>query len=252
MNSEFGISFSGSIENLKNISAVLNKSKFKILDMGGDCLVPGAWKNSMPIRIESIDDIISPMDIRALMNQKASFRRRFLIEFEKKADLIQVLGAKYASLDFGIENCVGDMFYYDELVDLMKRISAIFLRRKISLCLPVRAPLVVKEVDPEFYRALLTDIMFPNCLLAIEIFPHEFKKKEELYDSMRKYRFDLGIVKIKYEMRSGNLVSEKLFREISAALELVPSQPPCFFDPMIYEFTPMRAEITRISEFILN
>ncbi len=249
MKPEFGISFSGSVENLKNMSGFLKNTGFKSLDLGGECLVPGVW-DIAPLPVESVDDLISPMDVTSLMNQKDSLRNMFLDEFEKKVDFMSKGFAKFASVDFGVESCIGDMFYYGDLVGFMKKIALILLRRKMSLCLPVRAPLAVKEASCEFYRKLIMDMMLPNCLIALEIFPHDFKKKENLRESLLNYRFDIGVLRIKYELKNGNTISEKLFGEISSALQLLPSNPKCFFDPMAYEFSTFRAEMMRISDMI--
>ncbi len=250
MSIQFGISFSGTAETLRSISGILKNGRLKALDIGGDCLAQATRSPHHPIPILSVDDLISPMDARNLINQKDALRRQFLFELEKRMGKLAPGLAKFATVDFKIEECIGDMFYYEDAVRLMKNMAAILKRREMTLCVPAREPSAVREADAGFYRRFLTDVMLPNCLLALEIHPHEMKKKEELESAAKSHRFDTAIVRIKYDASSGNGISHKLFTDISAALAGIPSAPPCFFDPMKHDFATMRREITSLSGFL--
>lgn len=250
MNENFGISYAGKIADIRNLISAIEKSKLDWIDLSGDLLYPDLLKKYPNNSFISIDDLISPIDARNLLNQKEKLKREFLYNFEQSLNLNLGTFAKFATIDIKIEECAGDMFYYEDSLRLLKKIALILAKYNIKLSIPRRIPSTAINADQYFYRKLLTDTMMPNICLALEIYPHELMSKEKILAAVKEHRFDTGIMRIKYDTKSGNFISQTIFSCIKQSLELIPSSLPCFFDPMQYEYSLVKKEITQLSDLI--
>ncbi|HOK04884.1 MAG TPA: hypothetical protein P5105_04630 [Victivallales bacterium] len=244
---DWGFSFAGKNTDLNNIISILEQNNISSLDISFDLLSASfisKIKTNFPLI--SINHLIN-IDIRNILNEKASFSRLFLIEFEKKLNELPDNFAKFATVNINLEDCAGDMFYYEDCIHFLRKIAIILYTKKINLCIPERVPAVVKDANTEFYRKILSDIMLPNIYLAIEIYPHELMDREKFQKTILENRFDTGIIRIKYDTLSGNIISKNILSCIKIAINCLPSVM-YFFDPMRYDYPFYQKEIRFISE----
>jgi hypothetical protein len=249
--SELGTTCLGT-DGLKAVDELIQGSPFRFIELGLSPLEGLLASPSLPRSVVSINDFISPMDARNLMEQKKSLRTAFFGEFDRKAGAFSKSGIRFVGMDFSIENCMDDMFNYNDLIDVFKKLASSLLPLGISICIPVRIPSVTMGANPSFYRKFLIDTMLPNCSLALEVFPHELMGKGELSEFLKPYRLDSAIIGIKYDLKAGNILVDRLIKPVMNALSSLPSQKPSFFDPMTNDFDSAVSEIKRLSKIMKN
>jgi hypothetical protein len=233
-----------------DVEALLSDKRFDVFEINGESFDKIIKKNTIPDSLISIKNFISPLDFRNLIAQKDSIQNNFLLKFAENAAELRKTKLKFVGIDFSVEYCVGDMFYYNDVLMLLRKIARILLPLEICLCLPVRIPRDTNDPDASFYRKILADLMLPNCALAPEIFPHKLAGKEEMSVFVKPYRLDSALLRVKYDLKSGNVITEKIISQISAALDLFPSSKPCFFDPMIRDNKALPAEAEKILKIL--
>ena len=174
--------------------------------------------NQANFKILSVSDILPQGIASEIAFQNKGIIRDFVNNTDSLLDTLLDLEIDSCSLNLSLESVFKEPEKEKLLVDLFKKISPYLIRKKITMLLPVRIPSIY-SVDFDCYPLFIRKIMNPDMKLVIEIYPHEFRVKQNPLEVLKPFIYKIGMVNFIYEPEAGNYLVDKLLIPWLDALE---------------------------------
>ena len=92
--------------------------------------------------------------------------------------------------------------------------------------------------------------MNPNLKLAIEIHPHEFRKKQNPVDVLKPFKYKIGMFSFIYEPEAGNYLVDKLLTPWLDALQDLSYSGVIVFAPLTSKPEVFSRELIELTDLI--
>ena len=169
-------------------------------------------------KILSVLDIVPQGIASEVAYQNKPIVRDFINNIDCMLDKLLNLGINSCSLNLSLENAFKVSEKEKLTLDLLKKISPYLIRKKVTMLLPVRIPSIY-PVDFNRYSLFIRKVMNPDLKLVIEIYPHEFRVKQNPIEVLKPFIYKIGMVNFIYEPEAGNYLVDKLLISWLDALE---------------------------------